>query len=107
MIDKIKAFFSNLLSVIKSKVSFIWNSVKYIFFAIVGIVVLIEYNKIKEWLLVRAGQKEIANDNKVDKSLSTQENAAKSQADALEAQSRALPGEEAPVSENWYEKDKK
>jgi hypothetical protein len=101
--NSLKVFFLAL----KNQLVDIWNRSKIFLLAIVSLVVYFEWQKIKEYLLLYIGQKEIQSDKKEDRVLETKENSENDQANALVQQANNLPKQEGPVSDNWYEKDKK
>jgi hypothetical protein len=102
MLAKVKAFFVTL----KTQLADIWNRSKIFILAVGALIVALEFQKIKEALLVYAGKKEIQSDNKKDTVLADQENKANSQADALVQQAKDLPGQETQVKPDWYKEDK-
>ena len=101
MVAKLKA----LWAIIKVQLADIWNRSKMVLLAIVAVVVAIEWQKLKEWLMVQQGKKELQKDNKQDVALASSEAAENKQANALIQQAEALPGQEQPVSDDWNTKD--
>lgn len=102
MLDKAKA----ILATIKAQAADIWNRSKMFILAIAGIILAIEFQKIKDFFLVYAGQKEIKKDQEKDQNLAKQEKEANDQANALIEQAKQLPSQQEPVSEDWYTKQK-
>ena len=100
MLPKLKAFFA----AIGNDLADTWKRIKVFVFAIIGIVVYLEFNKIKDALIAYSGKKEIDNTKKQDDKAAIQEDSNNKQADALVAESAALPAEEKPVTEDWNKK---
>jgi len=71
------------------------------------LLVALEWEKIKETVLVYLGQKEIKNDQKQDSTLAATEKKDSDAADALVQQAQQLPNQQPPVTDQWYEKNKK
>lgn len=103
MWEKFKAF----LVVVKNDLDDTWKRTKVFIIAIAGLVLYLEFTKIKDALIAYAGKKEAANTQKKDDKLSEQEDNNKKQADALVAEAAALPAQQQPVNEDWYTKEKK
>jgi len=98
MTAKIKAFFSTVWADFKDT----WSKIKIYVFAVAALILTLEFRKLKEFLLAYQGKKEMAADNKQDQSLAAKEKTANDQADTLIKQSEALPGQQDPVTEDWY-----
>jgi hypothetical protein len=99
-ITKIK----NILNIIKTDLADTWNRSKVFILAILGIIAAIEFQKIKQFLLVYMGQKEIKKDDVQDQKLANEENSDNNQANALEQQAASLSSEEKSVESDWYKK---
>lgn len=91
-----------LWAIVLAQLADIWNRSKMFLLAIGAIVVAIEWQKLKEWLMINAGKKELQKDQKQDQALATTETADNKQADALVQQADALPGQEQPVKPDWF-----
>jgi|ERR1035437_1169885 hypothetical protein len=98
MIDKLKV----LWATVKNQSKDIWNRSKMFIIAIGAIILAIEFQKIKQALIVYAGKKEIEKDKAKDSVLASQENTANAQADALVQKAQEEPSKEQPVSDDWY-----
>jgi hypothetical protein len=99
-----KAKLQALLSTIGSQLADIWNRSKMFLLAIAALVIALEWEKLKEFMLVYMGQKEIQKDQKTDQKLSAQESSENTQANTLVQQAQQLPSTEQPISEDWYTK---
>jgi hypothetical protein len=99
-----KAKLQVLLSTIGSQLADIWNRSKMFLLAIGAVLIALEWQKIKEALLVYAGQREIKKDKVEDANLAKQESAANTQADALVKDAESLPTQEKPVDDDWNKK---
>jgi len=102
MLAKLKAAWT----IAKSQLADIWNRSKVFVITVGALILALEFQKIKEALLVYAGKKEIQKDKKEDQALATQEKTENAQADAMVKEAQQLPGQEPPVQPDWY-KDKK
>ena len=100
MLDKLKVIGSTL----KNQLSDIWNRSKIFLLAIAGLVLALEFQKLKEFFLAYMGQKEINKAENKDQNLTAQENKANAQADALVKDSQELPKTEEPVGDDWNTK---
>jgi hypothetical protein len=100
MLIKLKAILVGLIAELKD----IWNRGKMYFLGLLAILVTLEYRQLKEYLLLKAGQKEMKKDTQEDKDLAAKEKATNAQADALVKQSQQLPSTEQPVQPDWYTK---
>jgi len=81
---------------------------KIILLAVGACIVYLEFNKIKEALLVSGEKKEMASDNKQDQALATKEKTENDAANVLVADANKLGQQSTtPVDPDWYEKDKK
>lgn len=99
---------------IKAVAATIWADIcntyqrtKVFLLGFVVLLVYIEWEKIKTILLVKGAQKEISTDKKEDQTLAQKEATDNTQADVLVKEAQGLPSTETPVTDNWYEKDKK
>jgi hypothetical protein len=79
----------------------IWNRSKVFILAILALVIAFEWQKLKEYLMVKAGQKELQNADKQDVTLANQEQTANNAANALVQQAQQLPNEEQPIGDDW------
>lgn len=95
MLSKLKA----VLISVWADVCDTYKRVKVYLLALLAIVAIWEWRKIKEALLVRMGQKQIDSANKQDQKLSAQEAQENQQAEALVKKS----GNE-PAEDDWYKK---
>ncbi len=102
MLDKLKA----LWTTVKAQLADIWNRSKIFLLAIVGLVLALEFQKLKEFFLAYMGQKEINKAETKDQNLASQENTTNVQADVLVKDAQELPKEEKPVDDDWYKKQK-
>ena len=102
MWEKVKVFWGK----VGSDLADTWKRVKVFVFALAGVVVYLEFNKIKDALIAYAGKKEMRTSEKKDDKLATQEDTNNKKADALVAEAAALPFQEKPVGEDWYKKEK-
>jgi hypothetical protein len=84
-----------------------YKRIKVILFAVLAAIIYLEFDKIKEYLLVRTGQKEIKKDDVKDQKLANQEQSEVSEANDLEKEANQLPTQEQPVSDDWYLKEDK
>ena len=100
MLSKLKALLGSLVSELKD----IWNRGKMYLFGLLAIVVALEFRKLKEYLLLKQGQKEMKTDLKEDKDLSGKEQSANNQADKLVQDANNLPSQQQPVKEDWNTK---
>jgi hypothetical protein len=67
--------------------------------AIAALVIALEFQKLKEFLLVYMGQKQIDNAKKEDSTLATKETTENTQANALVQKAK-----DEPVDADWYKK---
>jgi hypothetical protein len=95
MVTKLKSLLTSVLAELKD----IWQRSKMYLLGIAAILAAIEFQKIKEMLLVYLGKKEIVKATKEDAALATQENQANQQADALVTQA----GQET-AADDWNKK---
>jgi cytochrome c-type biogenesis protein CcmH/NrfG len=102
MLAKLKALGIKVCHSVESDLVDTYERVKVYLLAILAIVAVWEWRKLKEALLVKMGQKQIDSSNKEDKKLATQENNDEQQAIALEkkAQDEPNPGD------GWYKDEK-
>jgi hypothetical protein len=87
MWQKIKSF----LTVVSSDFADTWKRTKIFIFAIGGLIVYLEFNKIKDALLAYGAKKEIDTTQKKDDKVAIQEDANNKQADALVAKAKEEP----------------
>lgn len=100
MLDKIKS----ILLAVQSDLKDIWNRSKIAILAIIGVILAIEFNKLKEYITIYMGKKEIDNAKKEDETLAKQEKTANSEADVLVKQAEDLPKQEPEVDLDWNKK---
>ena len=81
-----------------------WKRVKIFALGIAGLVIYIEWEKIKATWLLKSGQAELKSDKKEDASLAQTESSDNSQANALEQQAKELPSKEGPITDDWNTK---
>lgn len=103
MKDKVIAF----LKTVWADIVDTYKRFKLVFIAVGGIILALEFQKIKTFILVYMGQKEIDSANKQDQILSSKESTANQQADALVKEANELPSKQAQVNEDWYKGTKK
>lgn len=96
-----KAKLLSIWASIKTDLYDTWNRSKIFLLAIAGIIVALEFQKLKEFLLVYMGKKEIQKDEKKDQQLATQEHTESAQADVLVQEANGLPSTEQPVKDGW------
>lgn len=94
-----KAKLQFLLSTIGSQLADIWNRSKMFLLAIAALVVALEWQKLKEFMLVYMGQKQINNAKKEDSTLAAKESTENVQADAL-----VQKASNEPTDADWYKK---
>ena len=99
---KIKAFFV----AVGSDFADTWKRIKVLVFAIAGLIVYLEFSRIKDAIIAYNGKKEIDSTQKQDDKTQVQEDANNKQADALVTQANALPSQEQPVTEDWNTTEK-
>lgn len=95
MLSKLKA----VLVSVWADICDTYKRVKVYVIAILAVIAIWEWQKIKAVLLVKFGQKQIDSANKQDQKLATQEAQENQQADALVKKS----GNE-PAEDDWYQK---
>lgn len=100
MLDKVKSFLSTIGTDLKDT----WNRSKMVILAVGALILALEFRKLKEFLLVYAGKKEIDKDKKEDSQLKAKEDSANAQADALVKQAKEEPSKETPVGDDWNSK---
>jgi hypothetical protein len=90
----------NFSKVVWSDICDTYQRIKIFLLAILAAIIYFEWQKIKEYLLLKSGQKEIDNSKKEDQKLSSQEEASNQQANALQkkAENEPSPGDD------WYKK---
>jgi hypothetical protein len=81
MLSKLKA----LWTVVIAQLADIWNRSKMVLLAIGALIVTLEFQKLKEFLLVYAGKKELQADQTKSDTLGVQESSENKQADTLVA----------------------
>ncbi len=103
MLTKIKTFFSMVWREIVDT----WERIKVFVLAALAIAAVLGFRQLKEYLLMKSGQKEIQKDNAKDQNLAVQEKNENQKADDLVADAQKLQNEsQTPVDENWYKGDK-
>lgn len=95
MLTKIK----NLFSIIKAQAIDIWNRGKMVFLAIGALILTLEFQKLKEFLLVYLGQREIKNAKTDDAQLATDQKSMNDRANSL-----AKQAEQENTDSDWYKK---
>ncbi len=90
---------------VKADLADTWVRTKIWLLGILAIVVAIEFEKIKQFLLVYMGKKEIQKDQKIDAKLSAQESSENTQANLLIQEAEGLPSKEKPVTDGWEKKE--
>lgn len=100
MITKLKA----LWALVKPRLAAFWDNARLFIIAIGALIFALEYTKLKEYFLVKGGQKEIANATKQDATLANTETQDNNAANALIQQAQQLPTTEKPITPDWYEK---
>ena len=100
--SKLKAIWT----LVTSQLADLWNRSKVFLLAIAALILTLEWEKIKETVLVYLGQKEIKSDQKQDSTLAATEKKDSDTADALVQQAQQLQQQAPPVTADWY-KDQK
>ena len=100
MLSKLKA----VLGHIWAEIADTWERSKMYILGILVLIGTLEFRKLKEYLLAKAAQKEMKNDQKQDQVLATKEQAANNQANQLIQDAQQLPSQAQPVPEDWYTK---
>ena len=107
-------FIREMLAKLKPLATTIWGDVcdtykrtKILLLAIAGAVIYFEWEQIKAAWLVKSGANEIKSDQRQDQALAQQAKNASDQGDQLQQQANELPNQQQPVTDSWYEKDKK
>lgn len=95
---------SALWQLIKTELADIWAKSKIYIVAGASLLIYLKWRQIKEYLIVKAGNKEIQQSNAKDKDLSTAETTANAGADALVKEADALPASEPTIDDNWNTK---
>lgn len=83
-----------------------YERLKIVIFAVLALIGYLEFDKIKDAVIVYSGKKEIQNDQKKSDALGIQETQENQQADALVKQAQDLPKQEQPVTDSWYKDTK-
>ena len=94
------------LTTIKADLADTWVKYKGIFLAIIAAVVYLEFNKIREALLLYSGKKEIDKADSKDIDLKKQEDGLNTKANILVEEAKTLPEQEKPVTSDWYKNEK-
>ena len=102
--SKIGSFLSTVFAGLKTVIEFIWSNSKTFIIIAVGIIGTLEFNKIKEYFIVKGSQDEINSDDKKDQNLVNDEKTDEQKAQDLENQANNLPNNEPPVDPDWFEK---
>lgn len=100
MLAKIKAIWAIILSELKD----IWNRGKMVLIALLALIGILEFEKLKELLLVYLANKQMKSTNKTDQGLATKQDSANSQADSLVQQAQQLGNNQPTVQPDWYKK---
>lgn len=95
---------SALWTTIKAQISDIWSKSKMWIIAGASLLIYLKWRQIKEYMIVKAGNKEIQASNAQDKDLSKAETTANAGADALVKEADALPASEPTIGDDWYTK---
>jgi hypothetical protein len=98
--SKLKA----LWTLVTSQLADLWNRSKVFLLAIAALILTLEWEKIKETVLVYLGQKEIKSDQKQDATLAATEKKDSDAADALVQQAQLLPTQQKPIADDWNQK---
>lgn len=96
-----KAKLASIWTSIKADAEDTWNRSKIFLLAIAALIIALEFQKLKEFLLMYMGKKEIANSEKEDQQLAAQEHMKNTQADILVKQAENLPSTEHPIKDGW------
>ena len=99
-----QAKISAIWTLIKTQLADIWAKSKIYIIAGASLLIYLKWRQIKEYMIVKAGNKEIQQSNAKDKDLSTAETTANAGADALVKEAAALPASEPNVDDNWNSK---
>ena len=102
-----KAKLLAILTAVKNDLLDTWQRCKILILAIGALILALEFQKLKEFLLVYFGQRQLKSDQKQDAKLATQENDDNQKADALVKEAQSLPSQETPVTDEWYKGNKK
>ena len=81
-----------------------WQRSKFFLLGLAALLLALEFQKLKEFLLLYFGQKEMKDTERKDQDLANKENSENAQADALIKQAQDLPKQEQPIDDNWYKK---
>lgn len=82
----------------------LWNNHK-VFFVVFGLLVLIvKFREVLINILISSAKKTMEEAKKEDANLSSQENQAKADADALVKKAQEEPSKEQPVDADWFKK---
>lgn len=100
MKDKLIAIWNVVVNQAKD----VWNRSKVVIVAIGAIILALEYQKIKEWVIAYLGQKEMDNSKKQDIQLEAKEDTDNNKANALIEDAKNLPSQEKPVTADWNKK---
>lgn len=95
MLSSLKAFFST----IKLQVVDCWNRSKIFILALVALVLTLEFQKIKDSIIIYLSQKEIKSSDEIDEKLAAKENMETTQANQLEQQAA-----NETATDDWYKK---
>lgn len=99
-----KARLQALLAVVVAELKDIWNRGKMVLLALLALIGIVEFEKLKELLLVYLANKQIKSNNKIDQGLAAKQDSANSQADALVQQAQQLGSNQPTVQPDWYKK---
>lgn len=81
-----------------------WQRSKIFVFAIGALIVALEFQKLKEFLLVWLGERQIKSATKQDATLAATEKKDSQAADVLVAQAQELPSQETAIGDDWNKK---
>jgi hypothetical protein len=97
-----QAKISAIWTLIKTQLADIWAKSKIYIIAGASLLIYLKWRQIKEYMIVKAGNKEIQQSNVQDKELSTAETTANASADALVKAAETLPASEPAISDDWF-----
>lgn len=100
MLDKIKSAWAVAVVELKD----VWNRGKMFIIAILAIIGAIEFQKIRDFILLYLAKREMDGAKKEDQSLANQESKANDEADKLIKEAEDLPKHEKPVDNDWFKK---
>ena len=95
MDTKLKAIWAIIVAQVKD----IWNRSKIFILAIAALIITLEFQKLKELIIVYLGNKELKNDKKEDATLAAKESSENQQADIL-----VKKAQNESADDDWNEK---